>query len=507
MARQVRGGDVEAGLVWGEPRARWVLAATVLGTGMAFIDATVINVALPSIGGDLGAGTTGLTWVVNAYTLTLAALVLLGGSLGDRLGRRRVFEIGVVWFALASALCGLAPNTETLVVARAAQGVGGALLTPGSLAILQTSFAPEHRSRAIGAWSGLAGVAGAIGPLLGGWLVQTASWRWVFWINVPLAAAVLLVSRRHVPESRDPAACPQLDVPGAVLAALGLGSLTYGLTSWADSSLVDPDVWLSLVLAVGLLVAFVGREHRALVPMMPLSVFSSRNFSVTNLVTLAVYAAIGALFFSLVITLQVGAGFSPLEAGMALLPVTVLMLAFSARAGQLGELLGPRVPMSVGPLVAALGAALLTRLDAESTYLVDVLPAVVVFAVGLTVTVAPLTATVLASVPQGQAGLASGVNNAVARTAGLLAVAAVPAVSGLGGRGLTDPVSVIAGFPAVAWACAGLLALGGVLSASLIRPPVRERPGMPEVHPPRHHCAVAGTPLGTEQGARARGTT
>ena len=352
-------------LTWGEPRARWVLGATVLGSALTFIDATVVNIALPAIGEDLNATTTRLTWVVNAYTLVLAALVLLGGSLGDRFGRRNIFVVGVLLFAAASALCGLAPNAETLVAARALQGAGGALLTPASLAILQASFAPGDRARAIGAWSGLTGVAAAIGPFLGGWLVEVANWRWVFLINLPVALVVVVVARRHVPETRNPGASKHLDVVGSLALACGLGALTFGLTAWSGSPLITVEVGGPLVAGLVLLVAFGVWEHAAPEPLLPLAVFTSRLFVAANVITFILYAALGAVFFALVVALQVGAGFAPLAAGLSLLPVTVLMLVFSSRAGALMSKVGPGIPMTVGPLVAAVGVALLSRIDAR----------------------------------------------------------------------------------------------------------------------------------------------
>jgi EmrB/QacA subfamily drug resistance transporter len=477
------------GLAWGEPRARWVLAAVVLGSALTFIDATVVNIALPAIGEDLDAGTASLTWVVNAYTLTLAALVLLGGSLGDRFGRRSVFVVGVVLFAGASALCGLAPDVGTLVAARALQGVGGALLTPASLAILQASFAPGDRARAIGAWSGLTGVAAAVGPFLGGWLVEVASWRWVFLVNVPVALAVLVVAVRHVPESRDPDASRHLDLPGSALLVGGLGGLTYGLTAWSVEPLASVAVGGSLLAGLVCLAAFAGWERRAPDPLLPLDVLGQGLFVVTNAITFVLYAALGAVFFALVVALQVGAGFSPLAAGLSLLPVTLLMLLFSARAGALVNRTGPRLPMTLGPLVAAVGVALLARVDAGSDYVLDVLVPTTIFGAGLTLLVTPLTATVLGALPDVRAGLASGVNNAVARTAGLLAVAAVPLVGGLGGGGLTDPERVQEGFSLVALVCAGLLVAGAVLAAVAVRAPA------PGAEVARRHCAVSGPPV------------
>jgi EmrB/QacA subfamily drug resistance transporter len=402
----------EAGLAYGESGARWVLAATVLGSSLTFVDATVVNLAMPTIGKDLDAGLSELTWTVNAYTLTLACLILLGGSLGDRLGRRRVFMVGVLWFAVASMLCGLALNVGMLIASRALQGVGGALLTPGSLAILQASFRPSDRARAIGAWSGLGGIAGAAGPFIGGWLIGIGSWRWIFLINVPVALAVLLITKRHVPESCDPSASQHTDVAGAGLVAVGLAALTYGLIAWPQEGFGAPSVWASLTAGVIAIGGFLAREATTREPMLPLGIFASRVFSATNAVTFAVYAALGGIFFWLVLALQVVAGYTPLEAGVSLLPVTLIMLAFSARAGALSQRIGPLIPMTAGPILAAVGVAGLTRIGPDPSYVVDVLVPVSVFGCGLSLTVAPLTATALASVPGSHAGLASGVNNA-----------------------------------------------------------------------------------------------
>ncbi len=484
-------------LAFGTPRARWVLAATVLGSGIAFIDATVVNVALPQIGADLGSDLSGLQWTINAYTLTLASLILLGGSLGDRYGRRRIFLVGVVWFALASLLCGIAPNIETLVLARALQGVGGALLTPGSLAILQSSFRAGDRARAIGAWSGLAGIGGAAGPFLGGWLIQSASWRWIFLINLPIAAVVLVISLRHVPESRDPGAAHSMDLTGAALGAVGLGALTYGLIAWPEQGLSDPATMAALVIGVLGLASFVAREHFAREPMLPLAIFRSRVFSATNAVTFAVYGALGGVFFLLVLQLQVVSGFSPIASGVALLPITLIMLVLSSRMGALGERIGPRIPMTFGPLVCAVGSALMIRIDADASYVVDVLPPVIIFGLGLSLTVAPLTTTVLAAAPEGHAGLASGVNNAVARVASLLAVAVLPLIVGLSGAAYADPELLQPAFEKAMLAGAALLAFGGLLAALTIsRPQPATLAGpAPEPERQRSHCAVDGPPI------------
>lgn len=442
---------------------RWVLLATVLGSGVALLDATVVNIALPAIGRDLGGGLGALQWIVNGYTLTLASFILLGGSLGDLLGRRRVFVVGATWFAAASLLCALAPSPWVLVAARALQGVGGALMTPGSLAIISASFADSDRSRAIGAWSGLGGVAGAAGPFVGGWLLDVASWRWVFLVNVPVVAVVVAVAVRHVPETRDPDADPRLDVLGAVLGALGLAGLTYGLVGLGSSG---PSATTLATTAAGVatLVAFVAVERASPHPLVPVSVFASRLFTAVNVVTLLVYAALGGVFFVLVLELQVVAGFSPLASGVALLPVTVLMLLGSARVGAEAQRLGARWFMTAGPLVAASGLLLALRIGPGSGW-VPVLAAVSVFGLGLTLTVAPLTSAVLGAASRSHAGVASGVNNAVARTAGLLAVAGLPAAAGLTDDAVTNPAVFDAGYHRVMLLCVGLLVAGGLVAA------------------------------------------
>jgi EmrB/QacA subfamily drug resistance transporter len=464
---------------------------------MVFVDGTVVNVALPHIGTSLDASLSGLTWTVNGYTLTLASLILLGGSLGDRFGRRRVFVVGVMWFAAASLLCGLAPNVAMLVAARALQGVGGALLTPGSLALLQSSFRTEDRARAIGAWSGLAGIAGAAGPFLGGWLVQAASWRWIFLVNLPLAVAVVAMALRHVPESRDQGASQHVDVVGAATGALGLGAVTAGLIAWQDHGLGSAVVlgWL----AVGLLAlaGFLLREQRAADPMLPLGIFGSRVFSATNCVTFVVYAALGGVFFWLVLFLQVAAGFSAMSAGLALIPMTVLMLVLSPRAGAVATRLGPRLPMTVGPLLCAVGVGLLSQLPRHASYLPNVLPPVVLFGLGLSATVAPLTATVLAAAPDEHAGLASGVNNAVARVGGLLAVAALPLVAGLHGEGYARAELLVGPYRTAMTCCTVLLAAGGALSWAFVREHVTASQCRccPLNAPPLEDCSMRRTPV------------
>jgi EmrB/QacA subfamily drug resistance transporter len=467
----------QPGVRYGSAAGRWVLLATVLGSGLAQLDGTIVNVALPRIGSDLHAGLTSLQWTVTAYTLTLSGLLLLGGSLGDRLGRRRVFVFGIVWFTVASAGCALAPTAGVLVAVRALQGVGAALLTPGSLAILEAVFRPRDRAAAVGAWSGLGGVATAIGPVLGGVLVGVAPWGWrlAFLINLPLAAVVVMVAVRHVPETRDEQASGHLDVLGAVLAAGGLGALAYALIEGPGQRWRLP-VLAMLTAGIVLLAGFILREARARDPMLPLGLFRSRQFTAANVVTLVVYAALSGSFFLLPVQLQLVSGFTPVAAGSALLPVTVVMLLLSARMGRLAQRIGPRWLMSIGPIIAGAGLALLSRIGAGATYVGGVLPAVLVFALGLSTTVAPLTATVLAAAPERQIGVASAVNNDVARTAGLLAIAVLPAIAGINDRSYANPIELSAGYHRAMLIAAALCAAGGVLAALTIRRDVLAAP-------------------------------
>jgi EmrB/QacA subfamily drug resistance transporter len=448
---------------------RLVVTAAVLGSGMAMLDGTVVNVALVRLGEDLGASLADLQWITNGYLLTLASLILLGGSLGDRLGRRRIFLVGVVWFALASAGCGLAQTPTQLIIARLLQGVGGALLTPGSLSMIQSSFRRDDRAKAIGAWSGFGGIAAAVGPFVGGWLVQYASWRWAFLINLPIAAVTVWVARRAVPESRDEAAAPETDVVGAVLGTLALAVSTLALI---EHERLGPALTAGLIvlgLAIGVAFAVFERRHHD--PMLPPMLFTDRQFTGANLVTLLVYASLGAVSFFLTLQLQTVLGYGPLLAGLASLPITILMLLLAAQGGALGARIGPRIPMSVGPVVCAVGVALLARVDAGSSYWAGVLPGVTVFGLGLCLLVAPLTATVLAAAPDRYAGIASGVNNAVARAGSLLAVAALPAVVGLAAADYLRPTVFSGAYASAMWICVALLLAGGVLAWLLIRNP------------------------------------
>jgi EmrB/QacA subfamily drug resistance transporter len=471
-------------LAYGTNRARWVIAATVLGSGIATLDVTVVGIALPSIGRSFHSGLGTLQWVVTGYSLTLAAFLLLGGSLGDRMGRKRVFSFGVVWFAAASACCGLAPNATALVVARVLQGIGGALLTPASLAILQASFRADDRPRAIGAWSGLGGLASAAGPLIGGYLIAAGSWRWVFFINIPVAAAVLAVTARHVPESKDPAVTGRVDGLGAALAVIFLTGLTYGLIEGPSHGWTSPVVLTCLAVAGVAGPAFFLVEHLGTTPMLPLSVFRSRQFSAANAVTFVVYGALGGTLFLLPVELQLVAHYSPLSSGLALLPVTGIMLVFSARSGRLASRIGPRLQMTAGPIVVGAGLIILTRATHHGSYPTMVLPAVTVFGAGLALTVAPLTATAMGAAPSEHAGVASAVNNVVARAGGLLAVAVLPLLAGLTGAAALEPRSLAAGFRVAVVIAGCTCGVGGLLAAATIRnPPGTER---------RKPCAAAG---------------
>jgi EmrB/QacA subfamily drug resistance transporter len=464
--------DVPA-LKYASPSGRWVIAATVLGSGIAALDATVVGIALPAIGRDFHATVSSMQWVVDGYTLTLAGLLLLGGSLGDSYGRRKMFTIGTAWFALASLACGLAPNEGFLIAARVLQGVGAALLTPGSLAILQASFTPDDRPRAIGAWSGLGGVATAVGPFLGGWLISAASWRLVFYINLPVSIAVMIIAARHVPESRAPGPRPPVDVLGAATISLALAGVTYGLIAVSDSGWTSPRVLTSLLGGVALFAAFLVTEARNPDAMLPLAVFRSRQFSAANAVTFVVYGALGGALFLVPVVLQEVCGYSPVEAGVAMLPITVIMLLLSARSAALAARIGPRLQMTVGPVVIAAGMALFARVHGSGDYLTQVLPAVLVFGFGLAINVAPLTATALSAAPAEHSGVASAVNNDVARVASLIAVAVLPVLAGITGDSYLHPDALTKGFHTAVLIAAAVSLAGGVLAFATIRNPAR----------------------------------
>jgi len=466
-----------------------VLTATVLGSSIAFLDATVVGIAQPAFGREFHATVAGLQWVSIGYMLTLSGLLLLGGALGDRFGRRRIFLIGVVWFGASSLLCAFAPSIGLLAAARAVQGVGAALLAPGSLAIIEASFAPQDRAGAIGAWSGLGGVAGAIGPFAGGYIITAFSWRYIFLINVPLVIAVVLITLRHVPETRNPAASGRVDVPGALLALIGLAGLSYGLVSGPSLGWTSPPVLAALAGSIVAFAVFVAVERNVVEPLVPLGIFRSRQFSATNASTLLLYAVMSAIFFLMPIELQQVAHYSPMAAGASLLPITFCLLVFSRYSGALAARIGPRLQMSVGPLVVAVGMLLYTRIDASGGYALEVLPAVLVFGMGLAITVAPLTATALSSAPDEHAGIASAVNNTVARAGGMLAVAILPAAAGITGASYLHPAQFQTGFEHASLIAAVVCAAAGLIAAALIRNP-RGRPSVLATAPTALHGGI-----------------
>jgi EmrB/QacA subfamily drug resistance transporter len=460
------GGSVEPRQVpLASAGARWLIAAAALGSGIAMLDGTVVNVALPAIGRDLDAGLAGQQWVIDGYLLTQSALLLSGGAAGDRYGHRRVFLAGLVVFTAASLACGLAPTIGWLIGARLAQGVGAAALVPGSLALIDAGIVDADRGRAVGIWAGMSGVTTALGPFIGGWLVDAASWRWVFFLNVPLAIAVVWIAAGHVPESRNPTAAGRPDILGTAAITVGLVGVIYALIEtpsrgWRFTTLA------AAIIGIAALVAFPLIEQRVRSPFLPLKLFRSRQFTGANVTTLAVYAAVGGALFLLALQLQQSLHYSAFATGLSTLPTTIIMLIGSPLAGALGQQTGPRIPMTVGPLIAAAGVALMARIVPGATYLGAVLPAVVVFGVGLAITVAPLTAAVLSAVPDTYAGTASGVNNAIARVAGLFAVAVLPVAAGIR-AGPGQPLGP--GFSLAMLITAAVCAIGGIIAFVTIR--------------------------------------
>lgn len=451
-------------------RGRLILAATVLGSSLAFIDGSVVNVALPTIRGALNASPEEIQWIVNAYLLLLGSLVLIGGSAGDRWGQRKVFVVGVILFALASLACAAAPTIAWLIAARALQGIAAALVVPASLAILGAAFEEERRGPMIGAWAGFGAVTGALGPVLGGWLVDAVSWRAVFLINLPIAGVTVWLTLKAVPESRDPDV-QHLDWRGAILAAAGLGALTWGLTAAGERGWTSLAVWSAIVAGAAILVGFVVLQGREAHPMMPLSLYRSPTFSGANLLTLALYFGLtGALFF-LPYELIAKHGYKAAEAGATLLPLSAVMGTLSGLAGRIANKVGPRAMLTVGPITAGIGFALLGMPWIASGFWTGVLPGLLVLALGMTISVAPLTSTVMAAVPSSHSGVASGINNAVARIAGLLAVAVLGLVYFAPGGG---------GYPWVMGISAVAAIVAGLVGAATIRtggPAPRPAPG------------------------------
>jgi EmrB/QacA subfamily drug resistance transporter len=447
--------------------ARWTLIASILGSSMAFIDGSVVNVALPSIQADLGGGLATQQWVVDAYLLTLGSLILVGGSLGDIYGEVRIFMIGVASFAGASVLCAIAPDAPSLIVFRGIQGMAGALLTPASLAMLTTTFSGTARGNAIGQWTSWTGISFIVGPTIGGWLVDVSTWRAIFLLNIPIAAVTLLILARlggmHQKRRED----LRVDVVGAILGTAGLGLVVAGFIEQPQLGWGDPLILGAFILGALFLGAFVAYELRTPMPMLPLRLFRLRNFSVSNIETLSVYGGLSALSTFLTLFLIEFAGFSALRAGLSLLPITVVMFFLSPRMGRLSMQYGPHLFMAVGPIIAGLGVLAYTRLPENISYWVDIVPALLVFSFGLSMTVAPLTTTVLADAGPGDAGVASGVNNAVARIAGLLAIAILGILAAGGGDHLT-----VHGFHVTMGAVAGLLICGGLIGAVGLRNPV-----------------------------------
>jgi EmrB/QacA subfamily drug resistance transporter len=448
-----------------------VVAAMILGSSVAGIDSTVVAVALPAIGRNLHVGFQDLQWTVTSYTLTLASLILVAGSLSDRWGRRRVFLAGLIWFTLASVLCAAAPGIGWLIAARAVQGVGGALMTPASLAIIEASFAPEERTRTIGTWAGFSGVSAAIAPFLGGWLLEAGGWRWIFLINVPVATVTAWATLRHVPESRDTSQSGSADWTGALAGVAALAAITYAIIVLPGAGVASPEFAAAAVLAVASSATFAVAERRGSHPMLPLTIFRPAQFRAANYVTFVIYGALGGFAFVFIPALEIIAGYSPVVAGSALVPVTAVTLLLSGTSGRLAQRIGPRLPVAVGCLLCALAAVLAVRIGSHAGYWTVVFPLALLFGLGLASLVPPLTATAMNSAPESVAGLASGVNNAVSRVAGLLWIAALPPIAGLTGAAYVDPVRFRSSFGEISWICAAAFACAAVVAAiSITRP-------------------------------------
>jgi EmrB/QacA subfamily drug resistance transporter len=457
-------------------RGRWVVAAMILGSSVAGIDSTVVAVALPAIGRNLHVGFQALQWTVTSYTLTLASLILLAGSLSDRWGRRRVFLVGLGWFTLASVLCAAAPSIGWLIAARAVQGIGGALMTPASLAIIEATFAPGDRTRAIGTWAGFSGVSAAIAPFLGGWLLQAGSWRSIFLINVPVAAMTAWTTRRHVPESRDTSLSGSADWPGALAGVTALAAITYAIIALPGAGVISPQFAAAVVLALLSSATFAVTERRRSHPMLPPAIFAPAQFRAANAVTFVVNGALGGFAFVFIPALEIIAGYSPVVAGSALVPVTVVTLLLSGASGRLAQRIGPRPPLVAGCLACAAASMLAVRIGPHASYWTVVFPLAVLFGLGLASLLPPLTASAMNSAPDSLAGLASGVNNAVARVAGLLWIAALPPITGLTGAAYTDPVQFQSSFGQISWICAAAFTCAAALAAIFITRPAQSAP-------------------------------
>jgi EmrB/QacA subfamily drug resistance transporter len=464
---------------YGEATGRWVVATTVLGSGIAFLDSSVVNVALPAIGRDLHAGLAGLQWTVVGYLLMLGSLILTGGSLGDLFGRRRMFVTGLAIFSVSSLACGIAPNISTLIAARAIQGIGGALLVPQSLAIIGACFEGKEQARAVAMWSGLAGVTTLIGPPLGGWLVDSASWRWVFLINLPLAAIAIVMAMKKVPESMDTQSAHRLDLPGSITAAAALGGIVYLLIEGPVRGFTHQPTLSAGVIGGIMLLAFLILERRTPNPMIPSTLFRSKQFTGANLTTALVYASLYGMGFLLVIQLQRHLGYSAFQAGFATIPVTVLLLLLSPVAARISTRFGPRLPMTVGPAIITVGLVMLGRIKPGDTYVTDIFPAVMVFGIGISLTVAPLTAAMLASVEKRHMGVGSAVNNMVARVGGLLAVAVLPFLGG----GRHGAILSDAQYARAMKIAAGFCLAGAAIAFATIRTAAPEEPEREERAP------------------------
>jgi EmrB/QacA subfamily drug resistance transporter len=452
------------GITIGSARGRWVLLAAVLGSGIAGIDSAVMNVALPFIGRDLGADFAQLQWTVTGYTLSLAALLLLAGALGDHFGRRRVFLIGVIGFTAASLLCAAAPGIGALIGTRSVQGIGGALMTPASLAIIQSSFRAGDRPRAIGIWSGFSGVASVVAPFIGGWLLELGTWRWIFLINLPVAAVLVVVAVRHVPESRGTAPAP-MDWLGSFLAVIALASVTYVLTTVPGQRSASPLSISAALMAAAASVAFAWHERRSKAPMLPIAVFRSAPFVAANMVTFFVYGAFGAFSLVFTVALETISGYSPVRAGSTLLPITVITLLLSGRSAQLAARIGPRLQVTTGAFLSAAGDLLAVRVSSDSGYWTTVIPLECVFGLGIATMVAPLMSAALSSAPADHAGVASAITNAIARASALLWIAALPPIAGLSGASYASAAALRSGYQEICLMCAASLALGGTIAA------------------------------------------